>query len=209
MGDREAILVNYGIRYLLNDKGEPFEYNTYDVAKILNIMRAPQWVKYQRLRKYLSITPGKPIPAYIDQVSILKLLTTVRRVIPKDLYIGFGLSPYAIVLTTEQTYIGIIVNSFKDILDIKLQFAVGDYKVDAYIPELKLAVECDEFGHQDIDLDYENERQLFIEKTIGCTFLRFNPHDSAFSIGNVINTINKMIIKKRENATLSNLYHES
>ena len=44
-----------------------------------------------------------------------------------------------------------------------------------YFPEHKLAVECDEFGHNDRDVNYEVTRQKYMEAKLGCQFIRFNP----------------------------------
>lgn len=195
MNKRKLILNKYGIKYLVNDNNDPFMYNTIDVAKCLNIMKTSELVRYHRLRKYLSLQPNQPVPTYLNSNDMLKLLSIVRHVIPRDLYTGFGLASHALVLTTEQTYIGIILNSYKDILDIKLQYVVGCYKIDAYIPELNLAIECDEFGHDEADQSYEIRRQSFIEQSLGCKFLRFNPHDNNFDISGIINSINKMLIE--------------
>ena len=35
------------------------------------------------------------------------------------------------------------------------QYHVDGYRIDLYFPEYKLAIECDEFGHRDRDLEYE------------------------------------------------------
>lgn len=47
------------------------------------------------------------------------------------------------------------------------------YKIDAYLPAIKLAIEIDEEYHMN-NLINDNIRQKFIEQTLGCTFIRIN-----------------------------------
>ena len=69
------------------------------------------------------------------------------------------------------------------------QYNVDGYRIDLYFPEYKLAIECDEFGHRDRDLEYEVKRQKYIEGELKCSFIRFNPDARDFNIFRVINKI--------------------
>ena len=69
------------------------------------------------------------------------------------------------------------------------QFSVGKYRIDLYFPRYKLAVECDEFGHKDRDIEYEVICQKYIEKLLNCTFVRFNPDVKDFYILDIVNKI--------------------
>ena len=69
------------------------------------------------------------------------------------------------------------------------QFGVGKYRIDLYFPEYKLAIECDEFGHEDRDIESEVERQKFIENTLGFKFICYNPNVKDFCILEVVNKI--------------------
>ena len=64
-------------------------------------------------------------------------------------------------LSKEQETISIIMQVFKGIKMID-QYTVGHYRIDLYFPEHKIAVECDELGHKDRDIDYEVKRQKLI-----------------------------------------------
>ena len=46
---------------------------------------------------------------------------------------------------------------------IKRQFSIGSYRIYLYFPEHKLATQCDEHDHKDRAINYEVERQKFIE----------------------------------------------
>ena len=64
------------------------------------------------------------------------------------------------------------------------QFVVGDYRIDLYFPDERIAIECDEDNH----IRYKNdpEREAFIIQILHCSFLRFNPDEPGFNIGEVI-----------------------
>lgn len=53
------------------------------------------------------------------------------------------------------------------------QFPVlgGKYRIDWYVPELKIAIEFDE-GHHSKQLEADARRQFEIEQLLGCRFLR-------------------------------------
>ncbi|WP_299009280.1 DUF559 domain-containing protein [uncultured Tenacibaculum sp.] len=56
---------------------------------------------------------------------------------------------------------------------IESQYPVLNYKIDWYIPELKLAIEFDEKHHKKNEkLDYKRQKE--IEKKLGCKFLRYD-----------------------------------
>lgn len=97
-------------------------------------------------------------------------------------------------MTKEQEIIGFICDCFKSITQINLQHRVGDYRIDLYLPEYNLAIECDEFGHKDRDENYEIEREEYIKKELGCKFIRFNPDSEMFKISDIICSINKHIV---------------
>ena len=56
---------------------------------------------------------------------------------------------------------------------IIFQYHVLNYRIDAYLPKHKLAIEIDELRH--VDRINDQERQLSIEKELDCKFIRINP----------------------------------
>ena len=95
-------------------------------------------------------------------------------------------------LKKEAETLQCIMKAFKG-EDMQDQFWVDGYRVDLYFQRYKLAIECNEFGHQDRDIGYEVTRQKHIETKLGCTFIRYNPDAQNFDIFNVINKIFKHI----------------
>ena len=96
------------------------------------------------------------------------------------------------ILYREQETVGQIIEAFSH-LKYTRQFKVGQYSIDLFFEDQKIAVECDEYGHKDRDKRYESERQKYIEDTLECRFVRYNPDASSFSIFKVINTLMKLI----------------
>lgn len=86
-----------------------------------------------------------------------------------------------------------IIKAVYDGYEMKEEYKVGKYRIDLYFVDHKIAVECDEYGHVDRNSDYEKKREKYLIKKLGCTFIRFNPDEDNFNIGNVIKKINKMI----------------
>jgi very-short-patch-repair endonuclease len=79
------------------------------------------------------------------------------------------------------------------------QFKVGRYRVDLYVEEYNLVVECDEYNHSDRNPKEEKERECFIKSELGCDFIRFNPDSKDFSIFSVLGDIHQHILNKIKN----------
>lgn len=74
------------------------------------------------------------------------------------------------------------LNEIKDFLgemNIKyiLQYSVGDYRIDLYIPKFNIAIEIDEEDHK-YKKEYDISRQKYIENKIYCKFIRINEGES-------------------------------
>ncbi|MDE5108750.1 MAG: DUF559 domain-containing protein [Trichodesmium sp. St17_bin3_1_1] len=74
------------------------------------------------------------------------------------------------------------------------EYSIGKYRIDLYFPKYKLAVECDENNHQNYEILNEKLRELYIQEQLKCTFLRFNPDEPEFNIGEPINKILSHIV---------------
>ena len=104
--------------------------------------------------------------------------------------VGFKL--HDVINTKEQT----IINSIKYVGEgenIQNQHNVLGYRIDLYFPEYKLAIEVDELGHADRNINNEIERQKALEKELNCVFIRINPDKKDFNIFKGINKIHRHI----------------
>ena len=94
-----------------------------------------------------------------------------------------------------------MLQSIKDAFEgenMQTQYSVLGYKIDLYFHEYKLAIEVDELGHNDRNIDYEIQRQKAIEKELGCVFIRINPDEENFNIFKAINEIYRHIKKSNK-----------
>lgn len=136
----------------------------------------------------------------ITRVGLHELISKSRSPQANELAKFLGIEVYKHrFASVESSTLEIIQKCFKG-EDMKFQFHVdtpdNDYRIDLYFPKYKLAIECDEYGHQDRDADYEFRRQNDIIYLLDCTFIRYNPHSSDFDIYDVINHIFTHISKK-------------
>ena len=103
-------------------------------------------------------------------------------------------------MTQEQSILSKIGTSFAS-EKILLQHSVLGYRTDAYFPKHKLAIEVDEQGHNDRDIDYEIEKQKAIENKLGCEFIRINPAKENVNIFVEIDKIQNYITKSTKELT--------
>lgn len=98
----------------------------------------------------------------------------------------------------EASTIKLILKIFKG-EKMKLQYPVSKYFIDLYFPEYNLAIECDEYNHNDRNPKKEKIRENVIKDLLDCDFIRYDPDDEDFDIYQVINQIFrhiKLSIKK-------------
>ena len=115
-----------------------------------------------------------------------------------------GFNQYDPLMTQEQPKLSKIVTVFA-VQEIILQHNVLGYRIDTYFFKYKLAIEADEQGHNDRDIDYEIERQKAIENELGCEFIRTNAAKENLNIfleiGKIKNYITKSTKKLTEEST--------
>ena len=88
---------------------------------------------------------------------------------------------------------------------MQTQYSVLSYRIDLYFHKYKLAIEVDELGHNDRNIDYEIQRQRAIEKELGCVFIRINPDEKNFNIFKEINKIHRHIKKSTKKSMVHDL----
>ena len=77
--------------------------------------------------------------------------------------------------------------------NMQTEYSVLSCRVDLYFHDYKLAIEVDEFGHSDRNIDYEIQRQKAIENKLGCKFIRIDPDEQNFNKFKAINKIHRHI----------------
>ena len=114
----------------------------------------------------------------------------------------FGFTQYDVILAKEQLVLKKIKSSFKG-ENMQTQYNVLSYRIELYFHDYKLAIEIDENGHNDRNIDYEVKRQKAIEQELGCKFIRIDPDKEDFHILRTNNEIFRHI-KQSTKKTLIN-----
>ena len=76
---------------------------------------------------------------------------------------------------------------------MQTQYSVLGYRIDLYFHDYKLAIEVDEKGHKNRNIDHEIKRQEVIKEKLGCKFIRINPDEENFNIFKAMNEIHRHI----------------
>ena len=93
-----------------------------------------------------------------------------------------------IFLTKEQSILKSIMEAFEG-ENMQTQYSVLGYKIDRYFYDYKLAIQIDEKGHKDRNINHEIERQKALEHELNCKFIRINPDEENFNINKANNEI--------------------
>ena len=94
--------------------------------------------------------------------------------------------------TKKQAIISVIKDAFEE-ENMQTQYSVLSYRIDLYFHKYKLAIEVDELGHSDRNINDEIERQRALERELSCVFIRINPYARDHNIYREINKIHRHI----------------
>ena len=103
-----------------------------------------------------------------------------------------GFTLHDVINTKEQSVISAIRDTFEG-ENMQTQYSVLSYKIDLYFHKYKLAVEVDELGHADRNINNEIEKQRALERELNCVFIRINADEWCFSMLREINKIYRHI----------------
>lgn len=117
-------------------------------------------------------------------VEYSQLLTELQ----KENYINFlNLNNYIVLKSRKEIEFVNDLESFLKAIGINdgiSQYSILNYKIDYYIPSLKIAVEYDENNHKDYSYEAQEFRQQKIEEILKCKFIRLSDKNSnSFNIG--------------------------
>ena len=80
------------------------------------------------------------------------------------------------------------------------------YRIDLYFQDYKLAIEIDENGHSDRNINSKIKRQKAIEQELGCKFIRIDLDKEDFDIFRAINEIFRHIKQSTKKTLISKDY---
>ena len=103
-----------------------------------------------------------------------------------------GVRIHDVINTKEQTVISAIKDAFEG-ESMQTQYSVLDYRIDLYFHEYELAIEIDELGHNDRNINDEIQRQQALEGELNCVFIRINPDAIDLNIFKEITKIHRHI----------------
>ena len=191
------------IETLFDDQNQPWfkraDLGRYlGIVKVKNSMHIPS--HFMCKRQDIEADRYSPLgrvknhhDVFVNLDDVLEIVTKSRKPQVLEIAKALGINIHKQkFLSKEQETISIIMQVFKGIKMID-QYTVDNYRIDLYFPKHKLAVECDEFGHNDRDVNYEVTRQKYIEAKLRCQFIRFNPDAKDFKMENVLNEIFRFI----------------
>ena len=88
------------------------------------------------------------------------------------------------------------------------EYSVLGYRVDLYFYDYRLAIEVDEKGHKDRNIDHEIQRKRALEKELGCEFIRINRDEEQFNIFRTINGIHRHIKESTKKSTKKSVIND-
>ena len=124
----------------------------------------------------------------------LKIIMDCRTDESWSLKRNLGFNLHDVINTKEQTILRSIKDAFEG-EDMQTQYTVIGYRIDLYFHKHKLAIEVDELGHADRNVNNEIERQKALERELNYVFIRINSDENDFNIFKEINKIHRHIKK--------------
>ena len=177
---------NNGIE-VITDKFGKLWLNERHIQQQLGLKNLPALTnkydeEYKKCRYELIDDPIKQsCRRFIHNDLALKIIMDCRTDESCNLKRNLGFTLHDVINTKEQT----VINSIKDAFegeDMQTQYSVLSYRIDLYFHKYKLAIEVDELGHADRNIDNEIDRQRALEREISCVFIRINPDEKDFKI---------------------------
>ena len=93
---------------------------------------------------------------------------------------------------TETQIVRVLEAAFADCQPCP-QFYCSGYRIDLYLAEPRIAIECDENGHKDYSQKKERKREQSIKSSLGCSFVRFDPYNPDFNLGSIVRQVRELL----------------
>ena len=187
---------NNGIKVITDKIGE-FWLNGRYIQKQLRLKDLPALTskyeeEYKKCRYELNESEKQSHRTFIHVDLALKVILDCRTVESCAFKKNLGFTLHDVINTKEQSVISTIKDEFEG-EDMQTQYSVLGYKIDLYFHKYKFAIEVDELGHADRNINNETERQRALERELNCVFIRINPDERDFSMLREINKIYRHI----------------
>ena len=161
--------------------------NERHVEKQLGLTNLPKKQRYE-----LNESTNQPNRRFIHADLALKIIMNCRTDESCNLKSNLEFTLHDVVYTKEQSVIKSIKSVFEE-EDMQTQYSVLSYRIDLYFHKYKLAIETDELGHADRNVNDEIERKRALEREPDCVFIRIDPDAPNCSMLREINKIYRHI----------------
>ena len=181
---------------------DPTRFSAFDLISLISKTPNPRTTWSYLISKYLTLIPfsmykfggrgSRHTPIILEthlKDFVMFVLTHVRisdtrRHTLMELF-DIPVSSYLCKRSVEHNTLDIICDTFCACNPIR-QYSVLNYRIDLYIKDLNVAIECDENNHQTYDGKREHYRQSVITSALNCTWVRYNPYKPGFRLGQII-----------------------
>ena len=133
--------------------------------------------RYERVNESIK----QPYRRFLHRDLALKIIMNCRTDESCNLKKNLRFTLHDVINAKEQTIINSIKDAFKG-EDMQTQYTVIGYRIDLYFHKYDLAIEVDELGHNDRNIDCEIQRQQALERELNYVFIRINPDEINFNI---------------------------
>lgn len=187
------------------EENEKFTHNIEDIVTQFNtrkdtVKRKLATFGFQINQDYTITKIKKPDGGRSSE----KIMVTKR--VYDQILLNFAIRTRQIVNTTDMNIqyikryipeetetINFIYDTLSPFFILEKQYKVLQYRIDLYIIDKKIAIECDEKDHKDRDPEYETKREMDISKELDCIFIRFNPNDKKFKLTTFMSSLIPMV----------------
>ena len=86
--------------------------------------------------------------------------------------------------------------------NMQTQYSVLGYRIDLYFHDYKFAIEVEEKGYKDLNINHEIQRRKALEKKLSCKIIRIDPDKEYLNIFKTINEIHRHIKKSTKKSLI-------
>ena len=184
------VIVFHGIKWL-NEKHIETQLEHSNLPAVTQYY--PPKLRNQR-KKLKNCGKYQPCRRFLEEDFAIQIIINCRTTPAVNFKTRLGFKQHDPIMAQEQSILPKAMTVFAT-EKIILQHSVLGYRIFAYFPKYKLAIEVDDQGHNSRDIDYEIERQKALKKELRCKFIRINSARENFSIFVEIGKIQNYIVK--------------
>ena len=167
-------------------------FDTYQFSKLLGYNKANYLAKHY-VENYSIATKTVKSVVYTNTAGIKEILNRGRKPECNKFLEQLELDLENKKNSHEAVILDQIIE-FLDKVEYKLQYHLGQYFIDMYIPEYNIVIEVDERGHSDRDPKKELDRETYIRANLTTKILRINPNAPNFRIAKELGNLHRLMV---------------